>query len=541
MLDVSLGICGRHGFEPMSHDREEHQSLSNALVPITQPQRAAAYVRMSTDQQQYSIENQLEVIKAYAAPRDIELVRTYSDPGKSGLDLKGRKGLQQLLSDVCQQTEEFELILVQDISRWGRFQDTDEAAHYEYICRRAGYPVHYCSEAFVNDGSAVSAIVKSIKRVMAGEFSRELSVKLTRAKRRLAKAGYRQCGFAGLGLRRMVVDANGNPKQILEAGEYKYLKSDRVTLVAGPESEVEVVKSIFQLYAEKKWNFSQIARHLNNNRQFTVTGSNWTPAAVRTLLRQEKYIGTSVYNRTSVPLKTKRIKNPQSEWIRVEGAYEPIVDRKLFEKAQKIMSNRRRFYSTDIILKNLEALFRKHGRLSRSIIRKSKSVPSEDVYIHRFGSLRRAYELVGYDIENEFRYIQRWRTFDETYRNTAIKIQTIVRDVGGVCVYDPKKRLMLLNDEIVLVLSIAKYKASQDTTICTLAQRLHHNSDVIIGVQLDREYSKVLAYYAIPSGHFPNRLIRLSSERLRSELEPFRHTKLDFLAELAGRRQVDHE
>ena len=137
--------------------------------------RAAQYVRMSTDYQRYSIENQAAVIAAYAQAHDLSIVRTYRDEGESGLKLKNRPGLIQLLDDVRSDRADFGHILVYDISRWGRFQDVDESAHHEFICKQAGIKVAYCAEQFDNDGSMVSNIVKNIKRVMAAEYSRELS------------------------------------------------------------------------------------------------------------------------------------------------------------------------------------------------------------------------------------------------------------------------------------------------------------------------------------------------------------------------------
>ncbi len=137
--------------------------------------RAAQYVRMSTDYQRYSIENQAAVIAAYAQAHDLSIVRTYRDEGESGLKLKNRPGLIQLLDDVRSDHADFDHILVYDISRWGRFQDVDESAHHEFICKQAGIKVAYCAEQFDNDGSMVSNIVKNIKRVMAAEYSRELS------------------------------------------------------------------------------------------------------------------------------------------------------------------------------------------------------------------------------------------------------------------------------------------------------------------------------------------------------------------------------
>ena len=62
--------------------------------------RAAEYVRMSTEHQQYSTENQADKIREYALRRGLEIVRTYTDAGKSGLRIDGRQALQQLINDV---------------------------------------------------------------------------------------------------------------------------------------------------------------------------------------------------------------------------------------------------------------------------------------------------------------------------------------------------------------------------------------------------------------------------------------------------------
>ena len=109
-------------------------------------------------------ENQRDKLREYAAQRGIEIVRTYADDGKSGLRIDGRQALQRLIKDVENGAVPFQVILVYDVSRWGRFQDADESAYYEYICRRAGIQVAYCAEQFENDGSPVSNIVKSVKR-----------------------------------------------------------------------------------------------------------------------------------------------------------------------------------------------------------------------------------------------------------------------------------------------------------------------------------------------------------------------------------------
>jgi DNA invertase Pin-like site-specific DNA recombinase len=103
--------------------------------------RAAQYVRMSTDYQQYSIQNQAAVIATYAELHKLTIVRTYRDEGESGLRIENRTGLTELIEDVRSGQTDFGHLLVFDVSRWGRFQDVDESAHYEFICRQAGIRV----------------------------------------------------------------------------------------------------------------------------------------------------------------------------------------------------------------------------------------------------------------------------------------------------------------------------------------------------------------------------------------------------------------
>ena len=185
---------------------------------------AAAYVRMSTEHQQYSTSNQMDVIREYAKHRGMQIVKEYSDAGKSGLNIQGRESLAQMIQDVQNGTISFTNILVYDVSRWGRFQDADESAYYEYICRRAGVAVHYCAEQFENDGSPVSTIVKGVKRAMAGEYSRELSSKVFQGACRLIQLGYKQGGTAGFGLRRMLIDQGGQHKSLLQCDRNQRLQ-----------------------------------------------------------------------------------------------------------------------------------------------------------------------------------------------------------------------------------------------------------------------------------------------------------------------------
>src|SRR5260221_751980 len=232
---------------------------TNQLVP------AAQYLRMSTEHQQYSLENQSVAIQQYAQSHGFEVVRTYSDSAKSGLVLRRRAGLQQLLQDVVAGNSGYRAILVYDVSRWGRFQDTDESAHYEFLCKSAGVPVHYCAETFANDGTLPSLIMKALKRTMAGEYSRDLGVRTYAGQKRLTLLGFKAGGVPGYGLRRMLVSASGVPKQELAIGERKSIATDRVILVPGPPHEVQTVKDIYPMFLYAKRPAIAIARKLNRS------------------------------------------------------------------------------------------------------------------------------------------------------------------------------------------------------------------------------------------------------------------------------------
>lgn len=94
---------------------------------------AVQYVRKSTDLQRDSPTNQKEVLARYATIHGIHIAATYEDYGKSGLSMRNRPALARLLQDVLDEKRIFSVLLVYDVSRWGRFQDVDESAHYEQL------------------------------------------------------------------------------------------------------------------------------------------------------------------------------------------------------------------------------------------------------------------------------------------------------------------------------------------------------------------------------------------------------------------------
>ena len=418
--------------------------------------RAVAYLRMSTEHQQYSTENQMAVIERYAAEHDMEIVASYSDEARSGLRLENRPGMQRMLEDAKQKDSCFDTILVYDVSRWGRFQDPDEGASLEFACKQAKVEVHYCMEQFVNDGSPVSTIVKAVKRSMAAEYSRELSNKVFAGQCRLIELGFRQGGMAGFGLRRMRVDQNGAPQGILDRGQHKSLQTDRVILVPGPDEEVEAVRWMYRQFIDGGKLEGEIAVLLNERGVRTDLDRPWTRGTVHQVLTNEKYIGNNLYNRHSYKLKERHVNNPSEEWVRADSAFEAIVDQQLFFTAQGMIRERNRRFSDEEMLDRLKRLLERQGYLSGVVIDETENMPSRGAYSSRFGSLVRAYSLVGFTPDRDYRYIEINRALRRMHAEVVAEAIAAIEDIGGAVSRDPATDLLTVNDEFTASIAIAR-------------------------------------------------------------------------------------
>lgn len=356
---------------------------------------AAQYLRMSTDHQQYSLDNQADAIARYAEAHGFLIVKTFSDEAKSGLSIKRRLGLKQLLRETVEGHADFKAILVYDVSRWGRFQDADEAAHYEFLCKSSGAPVYYCAETFSDVSGFSATILKALKRTMAGEYSRELSVKVRAGQSRLASLGYKLGGTAPYGLCRMLLDSAGKPKQLLARGERKSLVSERVTFSPGPQDEVAVVQRIFREFTEERRSLRSIARGLNSDGVPYLRGAKWRATTVTRVLRHPAYRGTQIWGRTSTILSGPKIQIPPHQWVKCNSAFEPIIPATVFESAELRFASFIHNLTDEQLLDRLSAVLRETGALSGKIIKEFPQCPALTTIRSRFGGLNNMYLRLG--------------------------------------------------------------------------------------------------------------------------------------------------
>jgi DNA invertase Pin-like site-specific DNA recombinase len=470
------------------------------MISTAKSAKAAQYVRMSTEHQQYSIDNQRTAIEAYAIARAITIVATYEDNGRSGLTLSGRPSLRRLIADVVAGQDAFDTILVYDVSRWGRFQDADESAHLEFLCRLAGVQVEYCAEPFANDGTPFASICKVVKRALAAEYSRELSAKVYAGKQRLITLGYRQGGSAGYGLRRCLIDPSGNRKGLLACREYKSIATDRVILVPGPPEEVAVVKRIYHDYTKHGMGSSAIASALNGEGVRSESGRPWSEAVVKRVLTSEKYVGDSVWGRASAKLQTRHRPNPPEMWTRVAGAFEGIVSRPLFEKAQRVRAERAHHPTDEQVIARLRRIHAKHGAITTRLI-KADGLLGTNAIRKRFGGLISAYGLVGFRPSRNIDFISINGAARRLRDATAQALLEGVYAQGGTIERLRGACRFRINGEIVASVAVAQQRRSQRGNPRWQIKQGGSNDDLTIAVLMDGRQERARAYYFFPRSH----------------------------------------
>jgi DNA invertase Pin-like site-specific DNA recombinase len=490
--------------------------------------RAAEYVRASTDHQKYSTQNQAEAISAYAAQRNLTIVRTYADEGRSGLDISGRAALRDLIRDVRQGCADFRFILVYDVSRWGRFQDADESAYYEFICKEAGIQVCYCAEQFENDGSLSSTMLKNIKRIMAGEFSRDLSTKVFIGQCRIVKLGFWHGGMPGYGLRRELLDERGISKGVLQYGQQKSLQADRVIIRPGPLCEVRIVKRVFRSFVTSKKSVTEIAAELNADQIATTRGNRWSAQTIDKILKNETYIGNIVFNRTSYKLKQRAVSNPADMWIRRDGALKGIVSTNLFAKAQELLVRRGQRLSDQDKLDRLSALWRKKGHLSHKIIVAAKNTPDTSTFISTFGSLTAAYARIGFQPSPRYRWLQIEAAMTTTINDVIGQIVSTIIKNGASASFNRDSRLLNIDHGPTVCIGSARaMREGRGMVRWHVRVNRQAITDWALIIRMDSTNTAIRDYYLLPGAELAKTKVKRLRITSRVFAKLYRHDTLD--------------
>jgi hypothetical protein len=305
--------------------------------------------------------------------------------------------------------------------------------------------------------------------------------------------------MAGFGLRRMLVDQAGQRKQTLGIGEQKSIATDRVILVPGPEDEQATIRTMYDDFVNGGMTEAEIAAGLNQRGVRTDLGRDWSRGTVHQVLTNEKYIGNSLYHRTSCKLKQRHVRNPPEAWLRVENAFSPVVDAALFDRAREIILSRARRFADDELVALLRELHVQHGRLSGILIDESPAMPSSAVYRHRFGSLVRAYQLVGYTPETDFAYVEINRHLRAKHPGMVESVVGQLRDIGASVEKDSANDHLVINEEYRAVLVLSRCLDAGAGTSRWLVRMEHANpAHITIAVRMNPDNATIKDYYLLP-------------------------------------------
>jgi DNA invertase Pin-like site-specific DNA recombinase len=373
---------------------------------------AYAYYRFSAQsRQENSIEIQRDAVHAYAEIHGIKIVKEFEDAGKSGITIEGRDGFQNLLEHVRKHAKKdgVRYIICYDVTRWGRFQNTDEAAAYETECTKHGVKVIYVvhGDPTKNDGDVESFldIQKVLERKMAGKYSRELSQKVLAGTKKVAEQGFRAGGPAPYGTVREEISERRESLGIMKPKQYKSYPNNRVRLTPDESGNANVVRKIFHNFVVGGLTESQIAETLNAQSIPSPGGSKWNVASIQNILQNEQYAGSVVYNKTSSSkLKSKLIHNPREEWIIRPNSYPPVVEREIFDKTQKIFNLRTPHMSREEIQERIRFAFKKYGMLSQALLQLVPNMPRRCEVVKEFGSLPEAFQSLFPDVLEKVRH-----------------------------------------------------------------------------------------------------------------------------------------
>jgi len=495
--------------------------------------RAVAYLRKSTrDQQENSIFNQRQAIDAFAERHQIKIVKYLVDDGISGLTMEKRTAFKQLINEyVIGGKVDFQVILVLDVTRWGRFQDIDESAHLEYICRKHGKEIIYVTESFKNDNSIMDTVIKSIKRAMAAEYSKNLGDKVLAGSLTIAAQGYRVGGRPPYGFERMRLNQQRQSVGILKDGERKAIANERVALVPGQAEEASTVQDIFDMFTRMEMPEREIAVQLNQRKVSSPGGGRWTENAIRLILKHEIYTGANVYNRQTQRLHGPSRRNPRDRWVIVPGAYEALVSPEVFAQAQTIFQKRHPALTDQEIIEQLKQLLAAHGRLTGLIIESSSASFSPASVRRRFGTLINAYRLVGWEPPQDFRYLELKDLVMEYETNLTSQLIENLQKMG--LKIDSQDAYFVINDQINVEVLASSVRNGRGRKRWAYRFDRRRSIDITIAVRLMDDQAERCDYFLFP-------MMAMEAERLLVawtngvSLDLFRFDSLDYFYDMFG-------
>lgn len=287
---------------------------------MSEPRIAAAYIRVSTDDQvEYSPAAQLRELRDYARQHSLVLDEryVYSDEGLSGRSAEKRPGFMKMIAEARSRAHPFDVILVHKFDRFARSRE--DSVVYKSMLKKAGVEVISIKEPLAEGNYA--GVMEAIYESFAEAYSINLGQEVRKGMKEKALRG-----------------------EIQTAAAFGYRKDGKT--IVPDEHEAPYVVEIFRRFAAGASYFS-IAKWLNEHSLTTHRGTPFENRTVEYILRNPLYIGMVRWN----PARRTRRAYDDPDIIIAQGAHTPLISRELWDAAQTRVAE-------------LKAIWRYHGRPS---------------------------------------------------------------------------------------------------------------------------------------------------------------------------------
>ncbi len=301
----------------------------------------ALYMRLSRDDENYgdsvSIETQRTILQQYAKEQGLHVVGEYVDDGWSGTNFE-RPDFQRMMDDM--EAGKVNCIVTKDLSRFGR-EHVMMDYYLEFLFPEKR--VRYIAVAENEDTEKGLSDFVPFKNLFNEWFAKDTSRKVKAAFKAKFATGQRIGAYAPIGYRKHPEIKN---KLIIDE-ETRWIVEKIFDLAIHGRGAASITRILIMekvptpgfINFQRDGTFANIYAGAPEEKSYA-----WTIAQVKSIMKDETYIGHTIhYRETNISFKNKRrVRKPQSEWVRVENTQEPIISEQVFRQVQEQIASRRR-------------------------------------------------------------------------------------------------------------------------------------------------------------------------------------------------------
>lgn len=259
---------------------------------MNKPTSCVIYLRMSSEKQELSLDQQRDEVKKLAEREGYAIVGEYADVGKSGSkDTKKRTSFHRMMTDATKQ--KFTAVLVWDTSRFGRLNSIDTSPYVAHLMK-AGVYLHSVKEGKFDWRTSEGRMIWAMFCEANNRYATSISENTIRGRKDIASRGLWASGKIPFGYDRQYVDLSGVPKQLVKRTErFSKPRGWHLTLKVNKE-EADVVRTMFHRFAHEDISLRELAAQLNKSGALSG-GEVWTARLLKLALTNPAYVGKSYF------------------------------------------------------------------------------------------------------------------------------------------------------------------------------------------------------------------------------------------------------